>query len=40
MNPYYYMFYKLSRFLNEKGNNEWGPIAAMTWFNGWYISAL
>jgi uncharacterized membrane protein len=26
MNPYYYLFYKLSRFLNKKGNNEWGPI--------------
>jgi Ca2+/Na+ antiporter len=26
MNPYYYLFYKLSRFLNKKGNNEWGVI--------------
>lgn len=23
-------FYKLSRFLNKKGNNEWGPISAIT----------
>jgi uncharacterized BrkB/YihY/UPF0761 family membrane protein len=30
MNPYYYLFYKLSQFLNKKGNNEWGPIAAIT----------
>jgi F0F1-type ATP synthase assembly protein I len=26
MNPYYYLFYKLTRFLNKKGNNEMGPI--------------
>lgn len=39
INPYYYLFYKLSRFLNRKGNNEWGPIGAMTWFNGWYAVA-
>jgi hypothetical protein len=30
MNPYYYLFYKLSRFLNKKGNNEMGPIYAIT----------
>jgi len=30
MNPYYYMFYKLSRFLNKNGNNEMGPIYAIT----------
>lgn len=39
INPYYYLFYKLSRSLNRKGNNEWGPIGAMTWFNGWYAVA-
>lgn len=30
MNPYYYLFYKLSCFLNKKGNNEWGSIYALT----------
>lgn len=30
MNPYYYLFYKLSRFLNKKGKNEIGPIYAIT----------
>lgn len=30
MNPYYYLFYKLSRFLNRKGRNEMGPIYAVT----------
>jgi hypothetical protein len=30
MNPYYYLFYKLSRFLNKNGNNEMGPIYAVT----------
>jgi uncharacterized membrane protein YidH (DUF202 family) len=30
MNPYYYLFYKLSRFLNKKGNNEMGSIYAIT----------
>src|SRR5699024_931683 len=30
MNPYYYLFYKLNRFLNKKGNNEWGPIGGLT----------
>ncbi len=30
MNPYYYLFYKLTQFLNKKGNNEWGPIGAIT----------
>jgi len=32
MNPYYYLFYKLNRFLNKKGDNEWGPIGAITLF--------
>lgn len=40
MNPYYYLFYKLTRFLNKKRNNEWGPIAAITWFTGWYIGVI
>jgi hypothetical protein len=30
MNIYYYLFYKLSSALNKKGNNEWGPIGAIT----------
>ena len=30
MNIYYYLFFKLSEVLNKKGNNEWGPIAAIT----------
>lgn len=37
MNPYYYLFYKLSRFLNKKGNNEWGPIYGISIFFGWTI---
>lgn len=32
MNIYYYFFYKLTRVLNKKGNNEWGPIVAITFF--------
>lgn len=32
MNIYYYFFYKISEVLNKKGNNEWGPIAAITFF--------
>ncbi len=32
MNIYYYLFYKLSGVLNKKGKNEWGPIAAITFF--------
>lgn len=30
MNIYYYLFYKLSNALNKKGNNEWGPIGAIS----------
>ena len=30
MNPYYYLFYKLSRVLNKKGNNEMGSIYAIS----------
>ena len=37
MNPYYYLFYKLNLFLNKKGDNEWGPIGAITLFIGWNI---
>lgn len=37
MNPYYYLFYKLSRTLNKKGNNEWGPIYALSVLVGWNI---
>lgn len=32
MNPYYYLFYKFNCFLNRKGDNEWGPIGAITLF--------
>jgi len=37
MNPYYYLFYKLTRFLNKKGNNEWGPVYALSVLIGWNI---
>lgn len=37
INPYYYFFYKLSRFFNKEGDNEWGPIGAITFFIGQYI---
>lgn len=30
MNPYFYVFYKLSNLLNKKGNNKRGPINALT----------
>ena len=30
MNPYFYVFYKLSKLLNKKGNNKRGPINALT----------
>jgi len=30
MNLYYYLFYKLSKFINKKGNNEYGPIFAIS----------
>lgn len=40
MNPYYYLFYKLNKFLNKKGDNEWGPIGALTLFTGWYVSLI
>lgn len=37
MNPYYYLFYKLTKFLNKKGKNGDGPIYAITFFTGQYI---
>jgi hypothetical protein len=40
MNPYYYLFYKLSRFLNKKGNNEWGPVYALSVLVGWNIVVI
>jgi hypothetical protein len=40
MNPYYYLFYKLSRFLNKKGNNEWGVMYAHSLLNGWNIGLI
>lgn len=30
MNPYHYLFYRLSRVLNKKGNNEMGPIQGVS----------
>ena len=30
MNPYYYLFYRLSRVWNKKGNNALGPIGAIS----------
>ena len=40
MNPYYYLFYKLSSFLNKKGNNEMGPIFAISVLIGWNIVVI
>ena len=40
MNPYYYLFYKLSRFLNRKGNNENGPIFALSILIGWNLGIV
>ena len=40
MNPYYYLFYKLNRFLNKKGENEWGSIGAITYLIGMNIVIL
>jgi len=40
MNIYYYLFYKLSDFLNKKGKNEWGPIAAITFLISLNIGLL
>ncbi len=40
MNPYYYLFYKLSRFLSRKGNNENGPIFAISILIGWNIGMI
>ena len=40
MSPYYYLFYKLSRFLNKKGNNEWGPVYAISLLIGWNIGMV
>lgn len=30
MNPYYYLFYRLSRIWNKKGDNALGPIGAIS----------
>jgi hypothetical protein len=40
MNPYYYLFYKLSRFLDKKGNNENGPIFAISILIGWNLGIV
>jgi lipopolysaccharide assembly outer membrane protein LptD (OstA) len=37
MNPYYYLFYKLTYFLNKKGDNEWGVIFALSGLLGWNV---
>lgn len=37
MNPYFYIFFKFSQFLNKQRDNEWGPIAAITFFTGQYL---
>lgn len=37
MNPYYYLFYKISLFLNKNGKNSDSPIYAITFFTGQYI---
>jgi hypothetical protein len=37
MNPYFYLFYKFSQFLNKQRDNEWGPIGAITFFTGQYL---
>lgn len=36
-NPYYYLFYRFNQFWNKKGTNEFGPIAAVTFFTGQYL---
>lgn len=40
MNPYYYLFYKISKLANKKGNNEWGPIFGITVLIGYNISVV
>ncbi len=40
MNLYYYLFYKISRFLNKKGNNEWGVMYAFSLLIGCNIGLI
>ncbi|HCE58976.1 MAG TPA: hypothetical protein DER09_14375 [Prolixibacteraceae bacterium] len=40
MNPYYYLFYKLSRFVNNMGKNELGPITAISFLIGLNIMGI
>jgi hypothetical protein len=40
MNLYYYLFYRLSCFLNKKNNNEWGPIGGLTFLIGLNIGLI
>lgn len=40
MHPYYYLFYKLSRFVNNKGKNELGPITAISFLIGLNIMGI
>jgi len=30
MNPYYYLYYKISQLINKKGNNQWGAMYALS----------
>lgn len=36
-NPYYYFYYRLNNFVNKHGNNELGPISAVTFITGQYL---
>lgn len=40
MNPYYYLFYKLSQFVNSNGKNELGPITAISFLIGLNIMGI
>jgi|SRR5699024_1562216 len=40
MNPYYYLFYKINRILNKKGDNEMGPIFGVTVLIGWNFALI
>ncbi len=40
MNPYYYLFYRISRLLNKKGNNEMGPIFAISLVIVWNVTTV
>lgn len=40
INPYYYLFYKVSRLLNKRGDNEWGPVYAISVLMGLNIGIV